>query len=115
MKFNEKLKEARKRIKMTQVQLAEKCNVTQGTVANWERGAREPDIDTIKMISTILHVPVDYFFDVDPPEDNKKAPPPDEERWKRNRDKVDGLPDETKERLMEQIEALIDIEVHRGQ
>ena len=62
MKFNEKLKSARKGAKITQVELAEKLNVTQGTIANWERGAREPDVETIKAIAAALSVPVELFF-----------------------------------------------------
>jgi len=62
MKFNEILKTARKQAKMTQVQLAEKINVTQGTIANWERGVREPDLDTIKCIANALDVPPEYFI-----------------------------------------------------
>ena len=114
MKFSDKLKQCRKEHNLTQAELAELLSVSQSTVGNWESDRREPDIDMIKKIAAALVTPVECFFD-DSQEDKQKAPPPDEERWKRNRDKVDGLPDETKERLMEQIEALIDIEVHRGQ
>ena len=56
MKFNEKLKKARKRIKMTQVQLAEKCNVTQGTVANWEHGFSYPEDELIDDIAAYFHI-----------------------------------------------------------
>jgi len=62
MKFNERLKEARKQAKMTQAQLADKVNVTQGTIANWERGVREPDLDTIKLLAYALDVPPEYFI-----------------------------------------------------
>lgn len=62
MKFNELLKAARKKAKTTQVQLADKVNVTQGTIANWERGVREPDLDTIKRIAHALDVPPEYFI-----------------------------------------------------
>lgn len=62
MKFNELLKTARKQAKTTQVQLADKINVTQGTIANWERGVREPDLDTIKRIAHALDVPPEYFI-----------------------------------------------------
>lgn len=62
MKFNDILKSLRKNSNMTQVQLAEKINVTQGTIANWERGVREPDMETIKKIANALSVPVERFF-----------------------------------------------------
>lgn len=62
MKFNEILKSFRKQSNMTQVQLAEKLNVAQGTIANWERGMREPDMETIKRIAEALSVPVERLF-----------------------------------------------------
>ena len=62
MEFNELLKKARKEAGLTQVQLAEMLNVTQGTIANWERAVREPDIETIRTIAEKLKVPVEYFF-----------------------------------------------------
>ena len=62
MKFNDILKSLRKNSNMTQVQLAEKINVAQGTIANWERGVREPDMETIKKIANALSVPVERFF-----------------------------------------------------
>ena len=37
--FATRIKEARKKCKLTQQQLAEKLNITQQTVHNWERGA----------------------------------------------------------------------------
>lgn len=62
MKFNEILKIQRKSANMTQVQLAEKINVAQGTIANWERGVREPDIEMVRKIANALSVPVERFF-----------------------------------------------------
>ena len=62
MKFNEILKSFRKQSNMTQVQLAEKLNVAQGTIANWERGMREPDIETIKRIAEVLCIPAERLF-----------------------------------------------------
>lgn len=62
MEFNKLLKKARKEAGLTQVELAEMLNVTQGTIANWERAVREPDIETIRTIAEKLKVPVEYFF-----------------------------------------------------
>lgn len=62
MKFNEKLKIFRKEAKITQVELAKKLNVTQGTVANWERGVREPDIETIQRIADALNININTLF-----------------------------------------------------
>ena len=62
MKFNDTLKSLRKNSNMTQVQLAEKINVTQGTIANWERGVREPDMEMVRRIADAIGVPVERFF-----------------------------------------------------
>lgn len=62
MKFNDTLKLLRKNSNMTQVQLAEKINVTQGTIANWERGVREPDMEMVRRIADAIGVPVERFF-----------------------------------------------------
>lgn len=61
--FCEKLKMARKDQKITQVQLAKTLNVSQGTIANWENGLREPDLSTVQKIAEILNVSVDYLLD----------------------------------------------------
>jgi repressor LexA len=55
------LKEARKKQGLTQVELAKRCHVSQGTVANWEAGTRTPDVETISMIATELNVTTDYL------------------------------------------------------
>lgn len=62
MKFNDILKTLRKNSNLTQVQLAEKINVTQGTIANWERGVREPDMEMVRRIADAIGVPVERFF-----------------------------------------------------
>lgn len=62
MKFNDILKTLRKNSNLTQVQLAEKINVTQGTIANWERGVREPDMEMVHRIADAIGVPVERFF-----------------------------------------------------
>lgn len=62
MKFNDILKTLRKNSNLTQVQLAEKINVTQGTIANWERGVREPDMEMVRRIANAIGVPVERFF-----------------------------------------------------
>lgn len=61
MKFAEMLKAARKKQGLTQVELAKRCHVSQGTVANWEAGTRTPDVETISMIATELNVTTDYL------------------------------------------------------
>lgn len=59
MKFYERLREARRKANITQVQLAKECNVSQGTIANWESGYRTPDLDMIRKIASLLKVSYD--------------------------------------------------------
>ena len=104
MKFNEKLKIARKEAKITQVELAKKLNVTQGTVANWERGVREPDIETIQRIATALNINIDTLFSDLSSSNNKHPKPkptdrapqadaPDPDNWQALRTVLEQLPD----------------------
>ena len=55
-KFISKL---RKENNMTQHVLAEKLNVTDRTISNWETGRRLPDISILKELSVIFSVTID--------------------------------------------------------
>lgn len=46
--IGERIKELRKKNKYTQAVLADKLNVTQGAVTQWENGIRTPDIEMTK-------------------------------------------------------------------
>ena len=52
--FSEELKRARKRAGKTQVQLAAELGVSNGTVAMWETGKREPDYEMLRRIAETL-------------------------------------------------------------
>lgn len=69
MKLSDNLKEARKKAKITQVNLAKMCNVSQGTIANWESGTRTPDPETLAKLAEILSVSTDYLIGIDKPTD----------------------------------------------
>ena len=73
MKLSDNLKEARKKAKITQVNLAKMCNVSQGTIANWESGTRTPDPETIAKLADILSVSTVFLIGVDKPESNISA------------------------------------------
>lgn len=51
-----RLKEIRKQRKITQVELAEKCNVAQGTIQKLETGAIELNITWMRELSKILNI-----------------------------------------------------------
>ncbi|NPC91182.1 helix-turn-helix transcriptional regulator [Bacillus sp. WMMC1349] len=70
--FNKNLIALRKSKKITQEQMAEKIGVHRGTYANYERGHRQPDYDTLIKIADFFGVTIDYLLrGVDPKEHNK--------------------------------------------
>lgn len=63
MTLGEKIKEARKQYGLSQEQLAEKMSVSRSAIAKWENDKGFPDVDNLKMISSLLNVSVDYLLD----------------------------------------------------
>jgi len=60
--FAARLKNLRKEVGFTQVELAEKLGVSKGTVAMWETRRREPGVKNIKRLSEILNKRIDYLL-----------------------------------------------------
>ncbi|MFL0196961.1 helix-turn-helix domain-containing protein [Clostridium sp. WILCCON 0269] len=58
-----RLSSLRKSHGMSQSDLAEKLGVTQQTVSKYENGSREPDAETLKLLSSIFNVSIDYLLD----------------------------------------------------
>ena len=56
MSFAERLKQARKAIRMSQQALADGIRVSQNTVSDWEHGRYEPTLDTIARIARHMDV-----------------------------------------------------------
>ena len=54
--YGSAIKKLRLKNKITQVELANVLNVKQSTIAMWETDKREPDLETIKKISSIFNV-----------------------------------------------------------
>ena len=65
MTLGEKLKEARKKIGLSQEQLAEKLCVSRQAVTKWESDKGMPDIGNLKAIATLLNTSIDYLVDND--------------------------------------------------
>ena len=57
---------------LTQVELAERLNVSQSTITSWENGNRRPDLDLLPVIAQIFGVSVDELLGR---EEEKKEPP----------------------------------------
>lgn len=62
--FAKKLKDLRKEFGMTQIEFAQKFNIANGTVGNWESGNRQPDYETLQKIAAFFNVSIDYLLDV---------------------------------------------------
>lgn len=60
--FPQRLKELRKRRKLTQTELGEIMNVSYKTVGSWERGERQPSYETAKKIADYFEVSTDYLL-----------------------------------------------------
>lgn len=60
--MNNKIKELRKKKKLTQEELAEKINVTKLTISRWERGERVPKSDKAQQLADFFNVSVAYML-----------------------------------------------------
>lgn len=58
-----KLKELRKRNKLTQKEVAQIINVAQTTYLGYEKETSEPNIDTLIKLANYYHVSLDYLCD----------------------------------------------------
>lgn len=58
-----RLKELRENSKMTQQELAVIIGTTNQTIANWENKKSEPDILTLKKLSSLFKVSIDYLLE----------------------------------------------------
>src|SRR5512145_2159483 len=56
-----KIVEARKKLNISQAQLAEKLFISAQAVGKWERGESMPDIITLNKLADILNVDLNYF------------------------------------------------------
>ncbi|MCY7036806.1 helix-turn-helix domain-containing protein [Streptococcus salivarius] len=61
MEFSERLKDLRKQVGLTQVDVAEKLGISQPAYASWERGVKKPTQENLVKIAQILNVSVDYL------------------------------------------------------
>lgn len=62
MTMGERIKQLRKENGMTQTELAEKLNVTKGTVSTWETNRRMPGFDTLEEMCTLFDRKLSYLM-----------------------------------------------------
>lgn len=58
-RFGDALRRLRQRMGLRQKELASMAGVERSTLANWERGAKQPSLDTVVRLSQILGVSLD--------------------------------------------------------
>ncbi|MFE4764271.1 helix-turn-helix domain-containing protein [Bacillus mycoides] len=61
MIFGNTLKRLRKSRGITQTQLADKLNLSQSQIKNWETGRFQPDIETLANIASFFNVSLDVL------------------------------------------------------
>ncbi len=55
------LKEIRKKLGISQTELAKIVNTSQKTISNYESGLTEPDIKTISLLADYFHTTIDHI------------------------------------------------------
>ena len=63
MDLSNKIKKIREDNHLTQIEFAEKLNVTNSVVSRWENGKSTPDIETLNLIANTFNVDVKDIFD----------------------------------------------------
>jgi repressor LexA len=71
-----RIKEIRKRKKITAKELAEHVSVAESTMSLYENGKREPDFETLSKIARYLEVSVDYLLCISDAEAPNEVPLP---------------------------------------
>lgn len=59
-----RLKEIRKERNLTQKEFAEKLNISQQAISQYENGDREPKLETWQKLADFFNVPVDYLLGI---------------------------------------------------
>ncbi len=72
--FGEKIRLARNAAGLTQKQLAEKLDVKNTTISNWEKNISRPDPDDIEHLCWVLGIEPNDLFSIDTARENKKVP-----------------------------------------
>ena len=60
--LGEKLKEARENANLSQQDVADKLNVSRQTISKYELNINEPDLETIKELSYLYQVDINYLL-----------------------------------------------------
>lgn len=69
MEFSERLKNLRKKVELTQVDVAGKLGISQQAYAYWEQGKKRPSHDNLVKIAKLFNVSVDTLISNDKTDD----------------------------------------------
>lgn len=86
---------------------AEMIGVKAQKISEWKSGTTKSYTKYLTEICEVLGVTTDYILNGN--SDKPSTPQPDD-RWKRYEEQVSELPKSSQERLMKQLQAMIDIE-----
>lgn len=118
MALGERLKEARKNRKLTQMEAASKLGITNGALSGYERNYRDPDTEMVKKLANLYDVSIEWLLGNDQQVRNNSVNTKDEldiaKRMQQLREDLmnaeglafDGEPmsDEARESLLEAME-----------
>lgn len=110
MSFATRLKEARKKQKITQEELGRLIGVAKSTISGYEKGTSHPDVEKIQNLMSILQVDANYLW-----QDEMKNPPASAETETGELNKQEqtliqnyrALNDEGKEKLLDYSDDLV--------
>ena len=60
--LSSKLKKIRKELGFTQEEISNEIKISRSALANYERGVREPDIDTLIEIADFYNISIDWLL-----------------------------------------------------
>lgn len=70
MELPQKLKYLRKQMGLSQLELAEKLQVSRQAVSGWEAGTSKPSTESLKSLGALYDVPLEFLLNEDAPEPN---------------------------------------------
>ena len=65
MDFGKNFKNARKQMKLSQKQVAEKLGIHQSNVSDWEKGVSRPEYEKLMALSVIYDISLEDLLDFD--------------------------------------------------
>lgn len=63
MSVGSRLKRAREKKKLSQIDVYEKTNINNKTLSRYEKDGAEPDYDTLRTLAKLYGVTISYFFE----------------------------------------------------